>query len=90
MAVRVRTKVSSGFQTVLPAEIREKFGVGLGDEVVWTVVGDEIFVRVKKKGGEDSLAKLIGAFPTKIKADATAEIDAIVYGERRSRTEVKK
>lgn len=80
MAVKIETKVSSGFQTVLPAEIREKFDVGPGDEVVWTVVGDEIFVRVRKKGGEDPLSKLIGAFPTKTKVDATAEIDAVVYG----------
>jgi len=43
---------------------------------VWTVVGDEIFVRVRKKGGEDPLSKLIGVFPTKTKVDATAEIDA--------------
>lgn len=80
MAVKIETKVSSGFQTVLPAEIREKFDVGPGDEVVWTVIGDEIFVRVRKKGGKDPLSKLIGAFPTKTKVDATAEIDAVVYG----------
>ncbi len=82
MVVKIKTKVSSGFQTVLPAEIREKFNVGPGDEVVWTVVGDKIFVRVRKKGGEDPLSKLIGAFPTKTKVDATAEIDAVVYGQR--------
>lgn len=80
MVVKIETKVSSGFQTVLPAEIREKFDVGPGDEVVWTVVGNEIFVRVRKKGGKDPLSKLIGAFPTKTKVDATAEIDAVVYG----------
>jgi len=82
MAVKIETKLSSGFQTVLPAEIRERFGVGPGDEVVWTMIGDEIFVRVRKIGGEDPLSKLIGAFPTKTKVDATAEIDAVVYGER--------
>lgn len=82
MAVKIETKVSSGFQTVLPAEIREKFDVGPGDGVVWTVIGDEIFVRVRKKGGVDSLSNLIGAFPTKTKADATTDIDAVVYGER--------
>ncbi len=80
MVVKIETKVSSGFQTVLPAEIRKKFNVGPGDEVVWTVVGDEIFVRVRKKGGEDPLSKLIGAFQTKTKVDATAEIDTVVYG----------
>jgi AbrB family looped-hinge helix DNA binding protein len=80
MAVKIETKVSSGFQTVLPAEIREKFDVGPGDEVVWTVLGNEIFVRVRKKSGEDPLSKLIGAFPTKTKSDATAEIDTVVYG----------
>ncbi|MFH1821233.1 MAG: AbrB/MazE/SpoVT family DNA-binding domain-containing protein [Methanobacteriota archaeon] len=82
MAVKIETKVSSGFQTVLPAEIRKKFDVGPGDGVVWTVIGDEIFVRVRKKGGADPLSKLIGAFPTKTRADATADIDASVYGER--------
>ena len=82
MAVKIETKLSSGFQTVLPAEIRERFGVGPGDEVVWTMIGDEIFVRIRKRGGEDPLSKLIGAFPTKTKVDATAEIDAVVYGER--------
>ncbi len=80
MAVKIKTKVSSGFQTVLPAEIRERFDVGPGDEVVWTVIGDEILVRVRKKSGKDPLSKLIGAFPTKTKSDATAEIDAVVYG----------
>lgn len=80
MAVKIETKVSSGFQTVLPAEIRKKFDVGPGDEVVWTLIGDEIFVRVRKKGGKDPLSRLVGAFPTKTKTDATAEIDAVVYG----------
>ncbi len=80
--MKIETKLSSGFQTVLPAEIRERFGVGPGDKVVWTMIGDEIFVRVRKRGGEDPLSKLIGAFPTKTKVDATAEIDAVVYGER--------
>lgn len=77
----VRTKVSKGFQTVLPASVRKKFGVGPGDEVVWTIIGDEVFVRIRRRGGEDPLSKLIGDLPTKKKADATQEIDAVVYGE---------
>ena len=82
MAAKIETKVSSGFQTVLPAKIREKFDVGPGDGIVWTIVGNEIFVRVRKKSGKDPLSKLVGAFPTKTSVDATAEIDAVVYGER--------
>jgi len=82
MAAKIKTtKVSGGFQTVLPAEIRKKFGVGPGDEVIWTMIEDEIFVRIRKKGRIDPLVKLIGAFPTTKKADATMEIDAVVYGE---------
>ncbi|MEM3421669.1 MAG: AbrB/MazE/SpoVT family DNA-binding domain-containing protein [Candidatus Hadarchaeum sp.] len=80
MAAKIETKISSGFQTVLPAEIREKFGIGPGDTVIWTLIGDEIYVRVRKKGGPDPLLKLIGAFPTRTKTDATAEIDTVVYG----------
>lgn len=78
----VKTKVSKGFQTVLPAPVRKKFGVNPGDEVIWTIVGDEIFVRVRKKGGEDPLSELIGALPTQKNANATREIDATVYGVR--------
>ena len=80
MATKIETKVSKGFQTVLPAEIRKKFDIGPGDEVVWTVLGDEIFVRVRKVRGKDPLLALLGAFRTKKKIDATEEIDAVVYG----------
>lgn len=80
MAVKTRTKISAGFQTTLPAEIREKFKVGPGDEVIWTLVGDEIIVRVKKRGERDPLLKLLGAFRTKTGVDATKELDAVVYG----------
>lgn len=80
MAVKVETKISSGFQTVLPAEIRKKFDLGPGDEVVWIVTGDEISVRVRKKSRRDALLDLIGSAPTKEKADATAEVDKVVYG----------
>ena len=75
------TRVSKGFQTVLPAEIRKKFDIGPGDEVVWTVLGDEIFVRVRKVGGKDPLSKLIGAISTRERTNATEEIDAVVYGK---------
>ena len=81
MATKIETKVSKGFQTVLPAEIRKKFNIGPGDEVVWTVLGDEILVRVRKRGGEDPLSKLIGAVSTRKKTNATEEIDAVVYGK---------
>ncbi|KUO41452.1 MAG: hypothetical protein AVW06_04380 [Hadesarchaea archaeon DG-33-1] len=81
MATKIRTKVSKGFQTVMPAEIREKFGIGPGDEVVWAMFGDEIFVRVRKVRGKDPLLTLLGAFRTEEKIDATREIDAVVYGE---------
>lgn len=77
----VKTKVSKGFQTVLPAAVRGKFDINPGDEVVWTVIGDEIFIRVHKKEGKDPLSKFIGALQTEEKADATREIDAVVYGE---------
>ena len=74
------TRVSKGFQTVVPASLRRRFGLGPGDEVVWTVVGDEVYVRVRKVGGEDPLKALIGALPTAGECDATAELDEAVYG----------
>ncbi len=74
------TRVSKGFQTVVPASLRKRFGVGPGDEVVWTILGDEVYIRVRKASGEDPLKALIGALPTEREADATAELDEVVHG----------
>ena len=46
-----RTRVSKGFQTVVPALLRRRLGIGPGDEVIWSIVDDEVYVRIRKPGG---------------------------------------
>ncbi|MHA1263913.1 MAG: AbrB/MazE/SpoVT family DNA-binding domain-containing protein [Candidatus Helarchaeota archaeon] len=74
----IRTKLSKGFQTVLPAEIREKLKVLPGDDIIWSIVGDEVFIRVKKRRIEDPIRELIGKFSTEKDDNATENIDKII------------
>ncbi len=54
-----RTRLSAGNQVVVPSEIRKKFGLKEGDEVIWALVGNEINIRfVRKRKG--ALSNLIG------------------------------
>jgi len=34
------TRISKGFQTVVPASVRKRFGLNPGDEVIWSIIGD--------------------------------------------------
>ena len=47
---KVRTKISKGFQVVVPSELRKRYGVTVGDEVLWEFSTDnEISVQLQKK-----------------------------------------
>ena len=78
MTDMIRTKVSKGFQTVLPSEIRNKFGGEPGDEIIWSIVGDDVFIHIRKKKSQDPLKNLIGAFGTESEDDATRNIDHVL------------
>lgn len=43
------TKISKGYQTVVPAEFREAHSISPGDRLVWEEEKGEIKVRVKKR-----------------------------------------
>jgi AbrB family looped-hinge helix DNA binding protein len=79
MTQLIKTKLSKGFQTVLPSEIREKLNAEPGDEIIWSIIGEDVYIRIKKKNTIDPIERLIGRFATKEKDDATKEIDKIVY-----------
>ncbi|MDA4122003.1 MAG: AbrB/MazE/SpoVT family DNA-binding domain-containing protein [Thaumarchaeota archaeon] len=53
-----RTKVSQGYQVAVPAELRRKYGIGVGDEVVWMVDGGEVRTDFKKKPSLESIVSL--------------------------------
>ena len=54
-----RTRLSAGNQVVVPSEIRRRFGLRPGDEVIWTLLGDELHIRFVRKR-KNSLQGLIG------------------------------
>ncbi len=81
MTQLIKTKLSKGFQTVLPAEVREKLQAKPGDEIIWSIIGDEIYIRIKKKNETDPIEKLVGRFATRDEDNATDQIDKTVYGE---------
>ncbi|CEL24518.1 hypothetical protein MB9_0877 [Methanobacterium formicicum] len=43
------TKISKGFQTVVPAEIRKKFKVGPGDVLEWIPTENGVELKFRKK-----------------------------------------
>jgi AbrB family looped-hinge helix DNA binding protein len=44
-----KTKISNGFQTVVPSEIRKKFDITPGDHLEWVLTDDEVILRFRKK-----------------------------------------
>ena len=77
----IKTKISKGYQTVVPTEIRSKFKSEPGDEVIWSIIGNDVYIRIKKKERKiDPLKKLIGKFSTDKIDDSTSSIDEIVNG----------
>jgi bifunctional DNA-binding transcriptional regulator/antitoxin component of YhaV-PrlF toxin-antitoxin module len=61
------TKISKGYQTVVPAELRESHGILPGDRLVWVEEKGEIKVKVRKK---KTIKDIIGIVPGKVKTDA--------------------
>ena len=54
-----RTRLSAGNRVVVPSEIRRRFGLRPGDEVIWALVGDKVHIRFVRKR-KNSLQNLIG------------------------------
>ena len=74
----IKTKISKGYQTVVPAEVRSKFNSEPGDEVIWSIIGEDVFIRIKKRTNIDPIKELIGQFSTKESDDSTNSLDEIV------------
>jgi len=48
-AEKVRTKISKGFQVVVPSKLRKRYGIGVGDEVLWEISNRGVSVQLQKK-----------------------------------------
>lgn len=55
-----RTKVSKGYQVVVPAPIRKKHGIEPGDELIWEEEGREIRVVPRKKLSLPDILGMVG------------------------------
>jgi len=53
-----RTKVSQGFQVAVPAKLRKRYAVGVGDEVIWILEGDEVKARFAKRPSLERIAAI--------------------------------
>ena len=55
----MKTKISKGFQTVVPKEIRAKLGLKPGDSLIWEDEGDAALVKPRKKKTLKDIAGMI-------------------------------
>jgi|CryGeyStandDraft_6_1057127.scaffolds.fasta_scaffold228074_2 AbrB family looped-hinge helix DNA binding protein len=53
------TKISKGYQTVVPAKLRDAHDISPGDKLVWEEEKGEIKVRVKKRKTLKDIAGMI-------------------------------
>lgn len=47
--VKIRTRISKGFQVVVPSELRRQYKLDVGDEVIWGVHGRVVTTEFHKK-----------------------------------------
>lgn len=55
----MKTKISKGFQTVVPKDIRKKLGIEPGDSLLWEDKNGNIVVRPKKRTTIEDITGMI-------------------------------
>lgn len=74
------TKVSKKYLTSVPSEVRNKFGLEVGDELEWLPMATEIVVKPKRRRtGEDPLVQIVGLVEAE-PSDVTRDHNKILYG----------
>lgn len=59
MHMRSETKVSSGYSTIVPADIRKSLGINPGDILEWNLIDHEITLKPRKKMQFEDIVGLI-------------------------------
>jgi bifunctional DNA-binding transcriptional regulator/antitoxin component of YhaV-PrlF toxin-antitoxin module len=54
----LRSKISPGYQVAVPADLRKRFGIGIGDEIVWIVEDEQVRADFRKKPALENIASL--------------------------------
>lgn len=53
-----RTKVSQGYQVAVPAELRKRYGVDVGDEVIWILQDNEVKTNFRRRPSLENIASI--------------------------------
>ena len=53
-----RTKVSQGYQVAVPVELRKRYGVHVGDEVIWILEGNEVRTNFRRRPSLENIASI--------------------------------
>ncbi len=53
-----RTKVSRGYQVAVPSELRKRYGVDVGDEVIWILEDKTVRTDFRKRSGLDGIVSI--------------------------------
>lgn len=56
--VKVRTKISKGFQVVVPSALRRQYKLEAGDEVIWGIRDEEVVAEFHKRPSLDNVVSL--------------------------------
>ncbi|MEE8358892.1 MAG: AbrB/MazE/SpoVT family DNA-binding domain-containing protein [Candidatus Hydrothermarchaeales archaeon] len=73
----MKTKISKGYQTVVPKEIRGKFGLKQGDSLLWEDRDGEVVVKPKKKTTIEDIMGIV--------SDDVFEADAVALKKKAQR-----
>jgi bifunctional DNA-binding transcriptional regulator/antitoxin component of YhaV-PrlF toxin-antitoxin module len=46
---KFRTKISKGFQVVVPSKLRKRYSISVGDVVLWKISNSGVSVQLQKK-----------------------------------------
>ena len=71
-----KTKLSEGYSTVLPAEIRKALHLAPGDILLWEIEGDTIRIKPRKKATLDTITGI-----TSCGGDAVQDKKKVQTGE---------
>ncbi len=75
---RIRTRISKGFQVVVPAELRKQYKLDVGDEVIWGVGEKTVTTEFHKK---PSLLNIVSLGRSGIKGNAVEKKKRVQGGE---------
>jgi bifunctional DNA-binding transcriptional regulator/antitoxin component of YhaV-PrlF toxin-antitoxin module len=76
--LRIRTRISKGFQVVVPSELRRQYKLDVGDEVIWGVGEKVVTTEFHKK---PSLLNIMSLGHSGIKGNAVEKKKRVQKGE---------